>query len=108
MDYKRLKLKIKEVYDTQEAFAEAMGMSKTALNQRLNNVVEWKSPEIAKACGFSGPSYYSELFRKVAHQTPTEYKIEKDILKTLIELLETQEQIKIEYEIKERSEVNDK
>lgn len=32
----------------------------------------------------------------------------KDILKTLIELLETQEQIKIEYEIKERSEVNDK
>lgn len=50
MDYKMLKLKIKEVYDTQEAFAEAMGMSKTALSQRLNNVVEWKSPEIAKAC----------------------------------------------------------
>ena len=45
-----LKLKIKEVYDTQDAFAEAMGMSKTALNQRLNGKVEWKSPEIAKAC----------------------------------------------------------
>lgn len=54
MDYKKLKLKIKEVYDTQEAFAEAMGMSKTALNQRLNNVVEWKSPEIAKACELLG------------------------------------------------------
>ena len=50
MDYKMLKLKIKEVFDTQEAFAEAMGMSKTALNQRLNNKVEWKTPEIAKAC----------------------------------------------------------
>lgn len=50
MDYKKLKLKIKEVYDTQEAFAEAMRMSKTALNQRLNNSVEWKSSEIAKAC----------------------------------------------------------
>lgn len=50
MDYKILKLKIKEVYDTQEAFSKAMGMSKTALNQRLNNAVEWKSPEIAKAC----------------------------------------------------------
>lgn len=50
MDYKKLKLKIKEVYDTQEAFAEAMQMSKTALNQRLNNSVEWKSSEIAKAC----------------------------------------------------------
>lgn len=49
-DYKRLKLKIKEVFDTQEAFAEAMGMSYVALNQRLNNVVQWKSPEIAKAC----------------------------------------------------------
>lgn len=50
MDYKKLKLKIKEVYDTQEAFAEAMGMSKTALNQRLNGSVEWKASEIAKAC----------------------------------------------------------
>lgn len=49
-DYKKLKLKIKEVFDTQEAFAEAMGMSYVALNQRLNNVVQWKSPEIAKAC----------------------------------------------------------
>jgi len=49
-EYKMLKLKIKEVYDTQEAFAEAIGMSYTALNQRLNNAVEWKTPEIAKAC----------------------------------------------------------
>ena len=50
MDYKKLKLKIKEVYDTQEAFADAMRMSKTALNQRLNTSVEWNSSEIAKAC----------------------------------------------------------
>lgn len=49
-NYKMLKLKIKEVYDTQEAFADAMGMSYTVLNQRLNNAVQWKSPEIAKAC----------------------------------------------------------
>ena len=46
-----LKLKIKEVFDTQEAFAKAMDMSYTALNQRLNNAVEWKTPEIVKACG---------------------------------------------------------
>ena len=50
MDYKKLKLKIKEVHDTQEAFAKAMEMSQTALNQRLNGSVEWKSSEIAKAC----------------------------------------------------------
>ena len=53
-DYKRLKLKIKEVFDTQEAFAEAMDMSYTALNLRLNNKVEWKTPEIAKACELLG------------------------------------------------------
>jgi len=50
MDYKKLKLKIKEVFDTQEAFSKVMGMSKTALNQRLNGSVEWKTSEIAKAC----------------------------------------------------------
>ena len=49
-----LKLKIKEVFDTQDAFSVAMGMSKTALNQRLNGKVEWKSPEIAKACDLLG------------------------------------------------------
>lgn len=50
MDYKKLKLKIKEVFDTQEAFAKAMDMSKTALNQRLNGSVEWKLSEVAKSC----------------------------------------------------------
>ena len=53
-EYKKLKLKIKEVFDTQEAFAEAMGMSYTALNQRLNNAVPWKTPEIYKACELLG------------------------------------------------------
>jgi hypothetical protein len=50
MDYKKLKLKIKEVFDTQEAFAGAIEMSKTALNQRLNGAVQWKASEIAEAC----------------------------------------------------------
>ena len=50
MDYKKLKLKIKEVFDTQEAFAQAMEMSYSARSQKLNNATEWKSSEIAKAC----------------------------------------------------------
>lgn len=54
MDYQKLKAKIMEMYKTQAAFAEAMGMSLTALNQRLNGVVEWKTPEIVKACGLLG------------------------------------------------------
>lgn len=50
MDYKLLKLKIIEVFGTQQAFADAMGMSLTALNQRLNNIVQWRTEEIARAC----------------------------------------------------------
>ena len=49
-DYSKLYGKIKEVFGTQEAFAEAMEMSRTAINARLTQSVEWKSPEIAKAC----------------------------------------------------------
>ena len=52
--FKKLKLKIKEVFDTQEAFAEAMEMSLSALNQRLNGVIQWKTSEIAKACKLLG------------------------------------------------------
>lgn len=48
--YRKLKGKIKEVYDTQEAFGKAMDMGKVALSQRLNGSVEWKASEIAKAC----------------------------------------------------------
>lgn len=48
--YKKLKIKIKEVFDTQDAFAEAAGMSKTALNLRLNGKVEWKAPEMKLVC----------------------------------------------------------
>lgn len=54
MDYQKLKAKIMEVFKTQAAFAEVMDMSVTALNQRLNNVIEWKTMEIVKACGLLG------------------------------------------------------
>lgn len=53
-DYSKLYGKIKEVFGTQEAFAEAMEMSRTAVNARLKRAVEWKSPEIAKACEVLG------------------------------------------------------
>lgn len=51
---KKLKLKVKEVFDTQAAFADAMGMSYTALNFRLNDKVDWTAPEIVKACDLLG------------------------------------------------------
>ena len=55
-DYDKLYGKIREVFGTQEAFAEAMGMSRTAINARLRQSVEWKSPEIFKACELLGIS----------------------------------------------------
>lgn len=50
MDYRKLKGKIKEVYDTHAAFAEAMGLDPTTLSAKLNDKSEWKTGEIAKAC----------------------------------------------------------
>lgn len=50
MDYRKLKGKIKEVFDTQDAFAKALGMSYTSLNLKVNDKSEWSSEEIVKAC----------------------------------------------------------
>lgn len=50
MSYGKLKGKIREVFGTQKAFADAIGLSVVAVNQRLNGKVQWKTPEIAKAC----------------------------------------------------------
>lgn len=62
-DYSKLYGKIKEVFGTQEAFAEAMEMSRTAINGRLTGLVEWRSPEIVKACELLGiPLTESHLY----------------------------------------------
>lgn len=53
-DYKDLKLEIIRVFDNQNNFAIAMGMSKTALSQRLNNKIYWTTPEMVKACELLG------------------------------------------------------
>ena len=53
-DYSMLYGKIKDVFGTQEAFGDAMEMSRTAINARLKQNIEWKSSEIAKACDLLG------------------------------------------------------
>lgn len=50
MDYSKLRGKITEVFGTQKAFADAMHISVSNINQRLNCKVEWKAPEIVRAC----------------------------------------------------------
>lgn len=49
-DYSRLRGKIKEVFKTQEAFAEALGISDTALSQKLTGQVSFKQVEMEKTC----------------------------------------------------------
>lgn len=49
-NYNKLKGKIKEVYDTQENFTRELGLSRTSLNQRLNNHLEFSQSEILKSC----------------------------------------------------------
>lgn len=56
-NYKMLKLKIKEIYDRQELFAQALGISISSLNQRLNNKTDWKGEEMITACDLLGISY---------------------------------------------------
>lgn len=48
-DYSKLKGKIKEVYGTQAAFAEAMNMAQTSLSFKLNNASEWSQEEMETA-----------------------------------------------------------
>jgi hypothetical protein len=48
-EYSKLRGKIREVFNTQEAFAEAMEMSTTSISAKLNNKVEWSQKEIDKA-----------------------------------------------------------
>lgn len=50
MSYDKLRGKIREVFGTQEAFAEALGMSTVSVSQRLNGKLEWKTSEIVKSC----------------------------------------------------------
>lgn len=48
-DYSKLRGRIKEVYDTQERFAAAIGISRGSLSQRLNNILDFSQSEMEKA-----------------------------------------------------------
>lgn len=48
--YGRLREQIKNVFGTQKAFAEAMGMNVATLNAKLNSKAQWTLSEVEKAC----------------------------------------------------------
>lgn len=49
-DYNKLRGKIKEICGTQDQFAEAIGLGRVSLSQRLNNQLEFSQDEIFKSC----------------------------------------------------------
>lgn len=46
--YNKLLGKIKEIFGTQDAFAEALGMNRSVLYSRLNGSTEWKQAEMQR------------------------------------------------------------
>jgi hypothetical protein len=50
MDYRKLRGRIKEMFDTNGAFAEALELDPATLSSKLNNKSEWTTNEIVKAC----------------------------------------------------------
>ena len=46
----RLREQIKNVFGTQKAFADAIGMNVSTLNAKLNSKAVWDLDEIKKAC----------------------------------------------------------
>ncbi len=49
MNYAKLRGKIREIFGTQEAFAKAIGLSKSGVSMRLNGKVNWTAEEIERA-----------------------------------------------------------
>lgn len=52
--YNKLEGKIIEVFGTREAYAEALGTSKTSVSKKLNNKVQFTPTEIMKSIDLLG------------------------------------------------------
>ena len=63
-NYKKLLGRIVEVFGTQYEFAQALHVSEHSLSMKLNNKVNFKQPEITKACELLkiSPSEMSDYF----------------------------------------------
>lgn len=53
-DYSMLRGKIREVCETQDNFADLLGIGRVSLSQRLNNRLEFSQNEIFKTCDILG------------------------------------------------------
>jgi len=62
-NFDKLKGKIKEVYNTQNDFAEAMNIAPNTLSAKLNNQFYFSSDEISKAIELLGVTSDEEAWR---------------------------------------------
>ena len=53
-NFSKLNGKIVEVFGTQLAFAEAMGLSEMTISKKMNGKRPWKQTDMAKACKLLG------------------------------------------------------
>ena len=67
-DYRRLRGRIREVFGTETEFARKLGISRTSMSQRMNNVSEFSSAEILNA---------SKLLKIPAEDIPDYFFTEK-------------------------------
>lgn len=66
-NYNKLRGKIREKFETQDAFAEAIGIGRTSLSLRLNGKLEFSQQEINKsieALGLSESDIPTYFFTK--------------------------------------------
>ena len=54
MNYAKLRGLIREVFETEEKFGMAMGVSKSTISQKLSGKTQWKMGEVAEACRLLG------------------------------------------------------
>ena len=56
-DYSKLKGKIKEVFGTQNSFANELPMNEATLSNKLNNNSEFSQKEMSRTCDIFNESY---------------------------------------------------
>lgn len=49
-DYRKLRGKIREFYETQDDFAKDLGIGRVSLSKRLTNQIDFSQQEIKKSC----------------------------------------------------------
>lgn len=74
-DYSKLRGKIRELFNTQENFANAMKISKATISYKLNGLVEWTQEEIERAVqllGIDATEIHVYFFTKKVENNSTE------------------------------------